>query len=387
MKCKVKIILGILLFVFVLENNNTEVQAGTSPEFTIKQNETGDAIIVTITKQAKYEKYVIQMKSDYETELKKIKTINETGTGTCSYTIKNLSPGTYRIRVKAKDGYYYDYSKLKRITLNEEAQGNNILINSELFSDDSFRKWICTNIDKDGDGQLSEDEINNTEEIFVSDTDIIFSFKGIEVFKNLKKFSAGDRGYIGKLDLSKNLKLEEIYCYDAFVTKLKVGKNKALRKLYCGKNEDLKSLDLKYAIALEELDCHGCKRLESLNICNAKALKSLDCYKCDLNSLNINKSISLESLELRHNKYLKSLDLSNNKALVELFVSFSGVKDLDLSKNTSLKLLYYSSDQSYMIKKSNYPSDTMVCCDSEEKTSSPYKYWLGSDGKIHTNRK
>lgn len=378
------VLLGSFLFV-----NESKVYAkGSEPEYTLKKNEFGDEITITITKKEKYDKYVIQMKSDSQTKLKTIKTLKESGTGTCSYTVKKLKPGTYSFRVK---GYnirgYYDYSKTKRMTLNQEAQGNNLLINSEVFPDDIFRKWVKENIDTDGDGQLSENEINIVTEIIIRDSDVIFSLKGIEVFKNLKILNFGTSGCLGKLDLSKNPKLEEVYCTSSGLKKLKIGKNSALRVLYCNGNANMESLDLKYAINLEELDCSECSRLEKLNIKNAKKLVKLDCNRCNLYSLDIKKSSSLEELDVRYNKYLKNLDLSNNILLSDLEISFSGVEKLDLRKNSALTKLNISSDQSYMVGQSNYSSNAKIYYDYDKK-SSPYKYYNESGtGKLVRNNK
>ncbi len=83
-------------------------------------------------------------------------------------------------------------------------------IDSEHFPDGSFRDYISANIDKDGDGFLSEEEISAVSDIDVDSTGIA-SLKGIEYFTELVSLNCGNNSLIS-LDLSENKKLSVLSC-------------------------------------------------------------------------------------------------------------------------------------------------------------------------------
>ena len=153
-----------------------------------------------------------------------------------------------------------------------------IEISEANFPDDNFREYVGSkNIDRDGNGYLSDEEIVATREIDVSEMEIE-SLKGIEYFK----------------------KLEELSCFINQLTSLDVSDCSALRFLNCFGNQ-LTSLDLSKNTALTYLDC-GYNQLTSLDLSKNMALTSLICFNNQLTSLDMSHDTALERLECYSNQ-------------------------------------------------------------------------------------
>ena len=66
-----------------------------------------------------------------------------------------------------------------------------VVINEENFPDEAFRNWIEDHADSDGDGELSQEEIEAVTEMDVSGLGIE-DLEGVEVFKKLKKLNCSN---------------------------------------------------------------------------------------------------------------------------------------------------------------------------------------------------
>ncbi|MBO1356608.1 hypothetical protein [Faecalibacterium sp. Marseille-Q4896] len=123
--------------------------------------------------------------------------------------------------------------------------------------------------------------------------------------------------HMRSLDVSKNLKLETLWCNWNNLEQLDVSKNKVLKDLRCGDN-NLTTLNVSQNEALEWLSTNDMRRkLNSLDVSYNKALKHLECTK----------------------NGLTSLDVSSNKALEQLFCYGNPLTELDVSKNDKLTSL------------------------------------------------
>jgi uncharacterized repeat protein (TIGR02543 family)/LPXTG-motif cell wall-anchored protein len=243
-----------------------------------------------------------------------------------------------------------------------------VAINAANFPDTVFRTYVSENIDADGDGYLSADEISGTTTINVShqpaeQTDIS-DLKGIEYFTSLKRLDCSYNA-LTSLDVSSNTVLEELLCDGNKLTSLDVSSNPALVTLDCGDNK-LTSLDLSNNPALKTLYCNdnyrftagnqsltlnlsqnraltqlNCtnSRLTGLDVSQNTALEELSCGSCNLTILDVSHNTALVKL-LCHENPLTELDLSNNTALVELDCSFCSLTALDVSHNTALVSLF-----------------------------------------------
>ena len=190
------------------------------------------------------------------------------------------------------------------------AETGSIPINSTHFPDDHFIAYVELGCDKDGDGTLSQAELDGVTELYVAYANIK-DLTGIELFPNLDKLDCKNNN-LTRLDVSKNTKLTKLYCEFNQLTGLDLSKNTALTELNCQVNQ-LTSLDLSKNTALTKLDC-ALNPLTSLDVSNNTALTYLDCNYNQLTGLDLSKNTALTKLGC-HDNQLTSLDLSKNTAL------------------------------------------------------------------------
>ena len=190
------------------------------------------------------------------------------------------------------------------------AETGSIPINSTHFPDDHFIAYVELRCDKDGDGTLSQAELDGVTELYV-DHAKIKDLTGIELFPNLKKLDCKYNN-LTRLDVSKNTKLTVLYCESNHLTSLDLSKNTELTELNCQDNQ-LTSLDLSKNTALTKLDC-ALNPLTSLDVSNNTALTYLNCNDNQLTSLDLSQNTALTKLGC-HDNQLTSLDLSKNTAL------------------------------------------------------------------------
>ena len=196
-----------------------------------------------------------------------------------------IAAGTYTISAE-KQGVG-SYSKILRVydeskTIEIQIKGNNsgsseekkgIKIDENTFPDENFRAYILKNIDKDGDGYLSETEIEETTSITCRDRSIS-SLKGIECFAALEYLYCSENN-LTQLDVSKNTALEDLYCSGNNLTQLDVSKNTALEDLDCSGN-NLTQLDVSENAKLCELKCYN-NNISQLDVSNKSNLRILSC--------------------------------------------------------------------------------------------------------------
>ena len=190
------------------------------------------------------------------------------------------------------------------------AETGSIPINSTHFPDDHFIAYVELRCDKDGDGTLSQAELDGVTELYVAYANIK-DLTSIELFPNLDKLDCKNNN-LTRLDVSKNTKLTKLYCEFNQLTGLDLSKNTALTELNCQVNQ-LTSLDLSKNTALTKLDC-ALNPLTSLDVSNNTALTYLDCNYNQLTSLDLSQNTALTKLGC-HDNQLTSLDLSKNTAL------------------------------------------------------------------------
>ena len=260
-----------------------------------------------------------------------------------------IAAGTYTISAE-KQGVG-SYSKILRVydeskTIEIQIKGNNsgsseekkgIKIDENTFPDENFRAYILKNIDKDGDGYLSETEIEETTSITCRDRSIS-SLKGIECFAALEYLYCSENN-LTQLDVSKNTALEALDCLKNNLTQLDVSKNTALEALYCSEN-NLTQLDVSKNTALEALYCSE-NNLTQLDVSKNTALEALYCSENNLTQLDVSKNTALEALYCSENN-LTQLDVSKNTALAILYCSENNLTQLDVSKNIYLSCLICS---------------------------------------------
>ncbi|WP_143405836.1 hypothetical protein [Faecalibacterium langellae] len=139
---------------------------------------------------------------------------------------------------------------------------------------------------------------------------------------------------VRSLDVSKNLKLETLWCFWNSLKQLDVSKNKALKDLRCGYNY-LTTLNVSQNEALEHLSTNDMRsKLNSLDVSYNKALKHLECMKNGLTSLDVSSNEALERLVCDKNP-LTELDVSKNDKLTSLDCKGCGLTSLKFDSAVS----------------------------------------------------
>ena len=240
-------------------------------------------------------------------------------------------------------------------------------ISEETFPDATFRQYVATKIDKDGNGKLSQAEADAVAVISVSGSssspNTITDFTGIEYFTKLKTLLC-EHNQLTSLDLKSNTALENVYCSNNQLASIDVSKNTALKILSCSKNQ-LTGIDVSENTALESLFCNN-NKLTSIDVSKNTALISLYCHTNQLTSIDVSKNTLLENLYCYGNQ-LTNLDLKSNTALAGLSCYNNQLTSLDLSSNTALTSLYCQNNQLTNIDVSN---------------SKPLKYFHCYDNKL-----
>ena len=231
------------------------------------------------------------------------------------------------------------------------------------FPDDHFIAYVELRCDKDGDGTLSQAELDGVTELYV-DHAKIKDLTGIELFPNLKKLDCKNNN-LTCLDVSQNTNLTVLYCESNQLTSLDVSNNPALTYLNCSYNQ-LTSLDLIQNTALTKLDC-ALNPLTSLDVSNNPALTYLNCSYNQLTGLDLSKNIALTKLECYENQ-LTRLDLRNNPMLGTLHCRDNQLTSLDLSQNTVLTVLTCQGNQLTSLDLSKNTALTILGCSGNKRS-------------------
>lgn len=214
----------------------------------------------------------------------------------------------------------------------EFVQPESVEINSTNFQATNFQNYV-KQYDKDGNGSLSLEERNKVTTIELPDDLYCPTMKGIEYFPELVTLKCPD-AHVRSLDVSKNLKLETLWCYWNSLEQLDVSKNKALKDLRCGDNY-LTTLNVSQNGALEWLSTNDMRsKLNSLDVSYNKALKHLECTKNGLTSLDVSSNEALERLVCDGNP-LTELDVSKNAKLTSLDCRRCGLTSLKFGSAVS----------------------------------------------------
>ena len=193
---------------------------------------------------------------------------------------------------------------------------------------DVMKDWMTTV----EDGYLTVEERNAVYRIDVHSMRIQ-SLKGIEFFSNLLTLTCYSNP-ISALNLSRNWNLSSMDCSATQLTALNVSNCPDLRYLECGFNSNLKKLDLSKNTKLQTLYCSNCS-FETLNLEKQTNLESLFCYNNYLTELDLSTNTNLMYLHCQGNK-LTELKVDANTLLKDLICKDNKITELDLTKNTAL---------------------------------------------------
>ena len=261
-----------------------------------------------------------------------------------------------------------------------------------IFEDASFKAYMIANFDKDKDGEISYDEALSVNRIVVC-TDTIASMVGIEYMTNLTYLNCNgshvwnnatakydDGGILKSLDVTKNTKLQRLYCGFNELTELDVTNNTSLGLLYCDGNE-LRSIDISKNASLYSFKANdnllesinvrnnpklsfinvSGNKLTSIDVSNNPLLDNLTCESNQLTSIDVSGNSRLRALYIGSNA-IASVDVSGNPELVSLYCSNMKLSSIDVSKNSKLEILGCYYNEISKIDLSNNPSLTNLYC-------------------------
>ena len=235
-----------------------------------------------------------------------------------------------------------------------------VAINKANFPDDSFRKYVKDNLDRDNpkDGVLSQDEISKVTTITIINNSNVKSLEGIEHFTALTRLDCHNTG-IRELNVNNNTDLTKLYCYNTGIQTLDVSNNKDLQTLVCN-NTGIQTVDVSNNKDLQYLACNN-TGIRELNVNNNTDLRDLYCYNTGIRELNVNNNTDLRNLYC-YNTGIQMLDVSNNTALKYLACYSTGIQTLDVSNNTDLTTLYCSNTGIQTLDVSNNTNLTRLDC-------------------------
>ena len=258
-------------------------------------------------------------------------------------------------------------------------------------------------IDKNGDGQISENEAKSITELSLSDSRYpVRNVDELSFFSSLESITISGYGEIEEFDFSNRANLKSVRCPGGAFSSLNLSGCSALTEIKtytewsasslttlnisgCSSLESLRiSSGFVYSVSTEYYeeiiadDCTSLKEIvcetKSLSVKNCTSLEILECENAY--SLNLSDCKLLKILKIHGGRFyaikrgtLKSLDLSNNTALEYLSCPSNELTSLDLSKNTALTYLDCSSNELTSLDLSNCPALTHLDCASNELTS------------------
>lgn len=257
-----------------------------------------------------------------------------------------------------------------------------IAISKANFPDDIWREIVSTYLDYDGNGYLSNEEIQATtlmdvsgflEAEFGEDTFVeIADLTGIEYFTALKTLRIGGIG-LESLDVSTLLALESLTCQGNYLENLILIQNDNLKELNCSANF-IKVILLSPEINLRKLVCHT-NEIKSINLEQHTDLEFLSIFQNELTTLDLSHNPLLSTLSCASN-HLRSLDLSNNPLL-------SDTVDISLGNQTVEAVANYSADDGSIYADFDLPNASRIVStslDRVEEIDDSVVYVKGYDG-------
>ena len=259
------------------------------------------------------------------------------------------------------DGWYTDEECTQRFDFNTPIQENlslysKLLINDVTFPDAGFLRYVGA-FDVDGDGALSQAEINSVTTISCGNSEII-SLRGIEYFTSLVTLECFNNE-LTSLNLERNAKLKSINCSHNKLTSLNLPWDAPIQSLNCCDNQ-------LYWIGfagreLIELDC-SLNNLSSINLINSPELIHLYCNGNQFGSLDVSHNTKLQFLGCGSNG-ISTLNLTSNPELRDIYCGNNTLTTLDLTYNSVLDYLNCENNRITALNISNNTMLSGLNCD------------------------
>lgn len=301
------------------------------------------------------------------------------------------------------------------LLLQSKAQAAEISLTAENFPDAVMLKAV-KKADKDGNGILSQKEIDAVTELSVEDYNKNINLKNISLFTNLKKFAVSGKSIVNIDEIYQLSKCEELAVYDfTSIDSVDFSRLQSLKKLTAVfssiKKLVINNANLEEALIrltnvqnTEPLDLSGNTKLEKLtlqdrayervNLSGNNYVKTLELdaeFEKEMNITNVLnlKKISLpgfgtkertaqlkisncpklDYVEVNYIKSLTSLELKNLPLLGGVSINAPKLKQLDLSPFTKLVGITVKSNSMTKLKlPKKAPVDNMLIVGTKVKT-------------------
>ena len=237
--------------------------------------------------------------------------------------------------------------------------------------DDNFENYLETHKENTGgttignenslgngviDDYVPTEKIENLTILFIENQNIS-DFTGLEEFKGLERFRAYGNPVNGNLDLTANVNLSQLFCWNMGLTGVNLTGLTSLTQLNLEGN-NINSLDLTTNTALEDIDIEN-NNLTFLNVTQNTEITGLNytnngiqitdlsqntkliTLKCSGNTIptiNIQSNTAIETLEIGNNP-ITNLDVSTFSKLVNLKINDTSIDSIDLSSNPDISQL------------------------------------------------
>lgn len=223
------------------------------------------------------------------------------------------------------------------------------------ITDSAFRRRILQlmeTYDTDKDGKLSEEEAAAVPYLSLNGAynvikEKISSLQGIEYFTGIELLDCSNN-QLTSLDLSHNLKLDDLVCNYNELVALTIKKNNNLYRIVCDHNR-LKELDLPGKTKLKSLTCSH-NQLTSLDLKDCTLLEEFYCSENQLEELLLDGQKKLSVLYCDNNK-LQKIECGNCESLRNFILTGNQVTELDISKCDYLKLRKMNAEENPELKR------------------------------------
>jgi len=195
--------------------------------------------------------------------------------------------------------------------------------------DDNFEQYLINQ----GFDDVLDDYVLKINIIGIEELNISFKgikiLDGIEHFENLKKLNVQTNN-LTKIDISKNLKLEELLVSNTTIPSKNYNR---INEINLTNNTSLKIIKVR-DIGLLSIDVSTNSKLEELSLGNNHSSEA------EVSTVDLSNNSELKHLSIGQLTTFSSIDLSNNSNLEELYLtSLTSMNALDVSKLKNLKLL------------------------------------------------
>jgi len=173
-------------------------------------------------------------------------------------------------------------------------------------SDKAFFAYLLENFDADGDGKLTDLEVDEVKAIDCSNLGIA-SLEGIGQLKHLTSLTCSGN-QLATLNVNSLTLLDTLICDNNSMTRLTVSQNAKLTYLDCSFN-DLESVDINANKELKTLICND-NQLLGLTLSENKKLETLLCQNNNLwREMYVSNNLSLKTLNVTNNPQLNRINL------------------------------------------------------------------------------